>query len=78
MISNGEADRVLYPSERLTKIADEASKENSVFTLEDRIGLVMDAPALAQAGYIKTSSALTLINTLRNEKECSWIYLFTL
>lgn len=34
------------------------------------MGLVMDAPALAQAGYVKTSDALALANTFRNETEC--------
>ncbi|THH28050.1 hypothetical protein EUX98_g6135 [Antrodiella citrinella] len=61
--------RVLYATERLDKIAEEAAKANSIFSLEDRMGLLMDAPALAQAGYVKTSSSLSLINKLREEKE---------
>ncbi|THH32969.1 hypothetical protein EUX98_g1220 [Antrodiella citrinella] len=61
--------RVLYSPERLDKIAEEAAKHDSVFSLEDRIGLLMDAPALAQAGYVKTSSSLSLVNKLREEKE---------
>ena len=67
------SDRVLYPDDRLVKLAEEAAKPDSVFSLEDRIGLVLDAPALAQAGYIKTSSALALVDTLRNEKECAYL-----
>ena len=50
--------------------AEEAAKEGSVFTLDDRIGLVHDAFALANAGFAKVSSALTLVQRLRNEKEC--------
>ncbi|THH28051.1 hypothetical protein EUX98_g6136 [Antrodiella citrinella] len=61
--------RVLYSTERLDKIAEEAAKANSIFSLEDRMGLLMDAPALAQAGYVKTSSSLSLVNKLREETE---------
>lgn len=63
--------RVLYTPERLAKIAEEAAKPNnqSSFTLDDRIGLVHDAMALSKAGLAKLSSALTLVNLLRNEKE---------
>ncbi|TFK42895.1 peptidase family M1-domain-containing protein [Crucibulum laeve] len=61
--------RVLYTPERLTKIAKEAAKEDSAFSLNDRIGLVYDAMALSKAGLAKLSSALTLVDILRNEKE---------
>ncbi|GJE97967.1 M1 family metallopeptidase [Phanerochaete sordida] len=61
--------RVLYSPERLVKIAEEAAKENSVFSLEDRIGLVWDALALSKAGYMEVSSALKLYEAFRNEKE---------
>ncbi|KAI0792895.1 hypothetical protein C8Q75DRAFT_751852 [Abortiporus biennis] len=61
--------RVLYPSERLAAIAKQATEPNSPFSLEDRIGLVIDSPALAKAGFSSTSSTLTLIDTFRNEKE---------
>jgi len=64
------SDRVLYTPERLAKIATEAAKENSIFTLNDRIGLVHDSMALAQAGFAKLSSALNLVHILRSEKEC--------
>ena len=63
-------DRVLYTPERLAKIAAEAAKEDSVFSLNDRIGLVFDSLALSKAGLAKLSSSLTLIDLLKNEKEC--------
>ncbi|KAG9049074.1 Aminopeptidase 2 mitochondrial [Tulasnella sp. UAMH 9824] len=61
--------RVAYTPERLKKIGEEAAKENSVFSLEDRMGLVSDALILAKAGISQTSAALDLINSLKNEKE---------
>ncbi|KAF8985615.1 leucyl aminopeptidase [Cyathus striatus] len=61
--------RVLYTSDRLKRIAVEAAKTDSVFSLNDRIGLVYDAMAVSKAGLAKLSSALTLIDILRNEKE---------
>lgn len=61
--------RVLYPAERLVKIGEEAGKENSVFSLNDRMGLVQDATVLASSGYAKTSTALSLLSKLGNEKE---------
>lgn len=64
-------DRVLYEPERLAKIAEEAAKGGSVFTLNDRLGLVYDSIALSKAGLAKVSSALTLLDILgKNEKEC--------
>ncbi|GAA5938456.1 M1 family metallopeptidase [Sporobolomyces koalae] len=61
--------RVLYPAERLVKIGEEAGKENSAFSLNDRMGLVNDATVLASSGYARTSSALSLLSKLGNEKE---------
>ncbi|KAF9036751.1 hypothetical protein BJ165DRAFT_1532853 [Panaeolus papilionaceus] len=61
--------RVLYTPERLAKIAAEAAKENSAFSLDDRIGLVHDSMALSKAGLQKLSSALTLVDLWKNEKE---------
>jgi aminopeptidase 2 len=61
--------RVLYTPERLSKIAEEASKPDSVFTLDDRMGLVQDAFALSQAGFAKLSSSLTLVNLWKAESE---------
>ena len=63
-------DRVLYSHERLAKIATEAAKDDSIFSLNDRIGLVHDAMALAKSGHATVSSALTVVNLLREEKEC--------
>ncbi|KAF8887037.1 leucyl aminopeptidase [Gymnopilus junonius] len=61
--------RVLYTPERLVRIAAEAAKEDSIFNLDDRLGLVLDAMALSRAGLAKLSSALTLVELWRNEKE---------
>ena len=66
---------MLYTPERLTKIAAEAAKENSAFSLDDRMGLAQDAFALSMAGFAKLSSALTLVNLWKNETEC-WSSLF--
>lgn len=51
-------------------IAKEAAKENSVFSTEDRVGLVYDALALAKAGYLEVSSMLALFDAFRNDKDC--------
>ncbi len=64
------ADRVLYTPERLSKIGVEAAQPDSCFSIEDRMGLVYDSLALSKAGLQKLSSALNLIDNLRNEKEC--------
>ncbi|KAF9050721.1 leucyl aminopeptidase [Hymenopellis radicata] len=61
--------RVLYTPERLSKIGVEAAKPDSCFSVEDRMGLVYDSMALSKAGLQKLSSALNLIDNLRNEKE---------
>ncbi|GJE96509.1 aminopeptidase [Phanerochaete sordida] len=61
--------RVLYGPERLAKIAQEAAKRNSVFSLEDRLGLLLDALVLSKAGYSLASSVLTLYNILRDEED---------
>ncbi|KAL4244429.1 Aminopeptidase [Abortiporus biennis] len=62
--------RVMYPTERLTKIALESAQEHSPFSFQDRIGLILDARALAKAGLIPTSNVLTLINAIaKSEKE---------
>jgi aminopeptidase 2 len=69
------ADRVLYTPERLAKIAEEAAKPDgqSIFSLNDRLGLVHDAFALSKAGLAKLSSSLTLVDKLKKEKECKCI-----
>ncbi|KAJ7031993.1 leucyl aminopeptidase [Mycena alexandri] len=61
--------RVLYSPERLKAIALEAAKEKSVFSLQDRVGLVNDAIALAKADLLSINDALSLIYALRSEKE---------
>ncbi|KAF8633724.1 hypothetical protein AX17_004382 [Amanita inopinata Kibby_2008] len=61
--------RVLYTPERLEKIAHEAAKDDSCFSFNDRLGLVHDAMALSKAGLAKLSSALTLVESFKNEKE---------
>jgi aminopeptidase 2 len=61
--------RTLYSNERLSKLGDEAGKAESAFSLEDRIGLVADASALASSGYAKTSGAFTLVSKLKGETE---------
>jgi aminopeptidase 2 len=69
---------VLYTPERLAKIASESVKENSVFALNDRIGLIHDSMALARAGLATLSSAMNLVNVLRDEKECKPLSFFHL
>ncbi|KAJ6558373.1 leucyl aminopeptidase [Mycena capillaripes] len=59
--------RVLYTPDRLSKIAAEAAKEDSVFSLSDRIGLIYDVLELAKNGMTKLSSFLTLVDIWRNE-----------
>ncbi|KAI0340189.1 leucyl aminopeptidase [Trametopsis cervina] len=61
--------RVLYTPDRLLKIAEEAIKENSAFSLEDRIGVVLDSLALNRAGYLDAGGVLGLFDILRDEKE---------
>lgn len=62
--------RVSYPPERLAKLADDAAKAQSIFSLQDRMGLVDDTLALAKAGYCTVGDALSLIDVLRDEKDC--------
>jgi aminopeptidase 2 len=54
----------------LEKITSEAAKENSMFSLDDRLGLIHDTFALGFAGFAKVSSALTAVQNFRDEKEC--------
>lgn len=65
--------RVLYTPDRLSKIAAEAAKDSSVFTLDDRMGLLQDAFALAMAGFSKLSSALTVVEHWRSEAKCKYL-----
>ncbi|KAJ7219096.1 leucyl aminopeptidase [Mycena pura] len=61
--------RTLYTPDRLAKIAVEAAKENSVFTLDDRMGILYDSLALSKAGLAELSDTLTVIDLWANEKE---------
>ncbi|GBE82604.1 Aminopeptidase 1 [Sparassis crispa] len=61
--------RVHYTPERLVKIGNQAVMLPSPFSVEDRIGIVNDAFALAKAGFADVSSALSLVQVLRNEQE---------
>ena len=55
----------------------EAAKQKgpSVFSLNDRIGLVHDAMALSKAGLAKLSSALALVDGLKGETDCRYLIL---
>ena len=64
-------DRVLYTPKRLEAIASEAAKPYTIFSLSDRSGLVQDAFALGNAGYLQLSAVLNLIHELRGEEECA-------
>ncbi|KAK7039363.1 aminopeptidase 1 [Favolaschia claudopus] len=64
--------RVSYTPDRLKKIAIEAAKENSVFSLSDRIGLLFDVSELANAGLTQVSTLLTLIDIWKNETHRKW------
>jgi aminopeptidase 2 len=63
-------DRVSYTPERLEKIATEAAKEDSVFSLSGRIGLLYDVSELSKAGLTQVNSLLTLFDIWRNETNC--------
>ena len=63
-------DRVAYTPERISVLGKQATEKGSPFSLSDRIGLVSDAQNLGKSGYIKTSTALDLVDALRNEEEC--------
>lgn len=64
---------MLYTPSRLSTIASEAAKPDSIFSLADRIGLVHDAFALGKAGYLEFSAALNLAHELRAETECQYL-----
>lgn len=67
--AKSSSGRVLYNPDRLSQIAQEAARKNSLFSLNDRIGLVHDVFALAKAGHAEISTALDLVNNLRKEEE---------
>lgn len=55
--------RTNYPSQRLAKLG--ASKDK--LSIEDKVGLVGDAAALATAGHATTASLLTFIENFKDE-----------
>jgi len=58
----------------MVKIAEEAVKEDSVFSFNDRMGVVYDTVSLSKAGLAEVSSALTLIDVVgKKEKECWFV-----
>ena len=59
--------RTLYTPERLTKLG--TAMNAGMVSVEDRIGVIADASALASSGYQKTSALLGLLAGLKNEKE---------
>ncbi|KZO98208.1 hypothetical protein CALVIDRAFT_526106 [Calocera viscosa TUFC12733] len=61
--------RVQYSPEHLSKLGDEAARTDSSLSRQDRMGLISDASVLGRAGYGSTSSALDLINKLRNDTD---------
>ncbi|KAK7693088.1 hypothetical protein QCA50_002653 [Cerrena zonata] len=62
--------RVLYTPERLLTITREVAKgKASIFSLEDRMGLINDSLAFAKAGLAPISGLLDLIHACRNETE---------
>jgi aminopeptidase 2 len=52
--------RVAYSAERLVKLGQQGPS----LSVEDRVGILSDASALATAGYTKTSAALSLFKAL--------------
>ena len=54
----------------LDTIVKEAAKKDSKLGLNDRIGLVNDVFALSNAGFQDVSTALALVDQLRQEEEC--------
>lgn len=60
--------RVAYTHQHLAALAHAAAQHDSVFTAEDRLGLLNDAFTLAQAGYTNTSAALDLLHAWKGER----------
>jgi aminopeptidase 2 len=58
--------RTLYTPERLVKLGK--SMNAGMLSVEDRIGVIADALALALSGYQKTSGLLGLLANLKDEK----------
>ncbi|KAI0331193.1 hypothetical protein GY45DRAFT_1249390 [Cubamyces sp. BRFM 1775] len=60
---------VKYEDQRLEKLGKQVTSPNFAFSLQDRIGLIRDAFALASAGYAPVRGALALLDGLRDSKE---------
>ncbi|KKU05062.1 MAG: Puromycin-sensitive aminopeptidase [Parcubacteria group bacterium GW2011_GWA2_45_30] len=60
--------RVAYSNDLFSRILD-AMRNGEIINPKDRIGLIDDTVALARAGLYKTSEALELLNTCRDERE---------
>ncbi|KZT61401.1 hypothetical protein CALCODRAFT_553125 [Calocera cornea HHB12733] len=63
--------RVLYTPQHLAKLADAAGRPNSIFSAEDKMGLIGDAFTLAKSGHGSTSAALELVSKLRMDEDYS-------
>lgn len=61
--------RTNYPPERLAKLG--ASKDQ--LSIEDKIGLVGDATALAIAGKATTASLLTFVENFKDEQNHAYV-----
>ena len=59
--------RTLYTPERLIRLG--TAMNRGMVSVEDRIGIIADASALALSGYQKTSAVLGLLVGLKDEKE---------
>lgn len=62
--------RVAYSNDLFSRLTD-TMKCGEIIDPQDRIGLIDDTVALARAGLYKTSAALELLNTCRDERECA-------
>ncbi|KAH9933689.1 peptidase family M1-domain-containing protein [Amylocystis lapponica] len=63
--------RVLYPAARLAAIGAEAARAHTVFSAQDRQGLMYDAVAFAKAGFSRVDGVLDLIDSWRDEQQYS-------
>ena len=59
--------RTLYTPKRLLKIGE--AMNAGLLSVEDRIGVIADASALASSGYQKTSALLGMLANLKEEKD---------
>lgn len=58
---------MLYSESLTKKVARFATQKDSPLSSTDRVGLVLDAPALAKAGMTKASDALSFIQHFRSD-----------